>query len=261
MHLLYAIVLYRKAMMFFLNLYSQLLRYLRGIRMTTVLITGANRGIGFTFTTQYLEQGCHVIACARNVNSSALLALQKQYSEHLVLEQLDVTDLAQVQALAVKITAPIDILINNAGIYRGQQAVGFVYEKSDWLDSFEANTMAPFYVTTAFLPHLKKSQQGKVAIVTSKMGSMDDNTSGGSYIYRASKAAVNAVAKSFAVDLVEDGISVALLHPGWVKTDMTNNSGLIDAQTSVQGMRSVIESCGLASTGQFIAYDGKHIAW
>jgi len=116
-------------------------------------------------------------------------------------------------------------------------------------------------MVNAFKSHLANSAVKKVATLSSKMGSLDDNTSGGSYLYRSSKAAVNMVMKSASIDLAPLGISVVTLHPGWVQTDMGGPNGLIDATKSVDGLRVVIENLSLANTGQFIAYDGKAIAW
>ena len=121
--------------------------------------------------------------------------------------------------------------------------------------------MAPLKMAETFSAHIANSQLQKIATLSSKMGSVDDNTSGGSYIYRTSKAAVNMAMKSLAIDLRSIGISVVTLHPGWVQTDMGGANGLINTQTSVTGLRQVIEGLSLHNTGKFIAYDGKEIAW
>jgi NAD(P)-dependent dehydrogenase (short-subunit alcohol dehydrogenase family) len=121
--------------------------------------------------------------------------------------------------------------------------------------------MAPLKMAEAFMPHVAASQLKKIVTLSSKMGSVDDNTSGSSYIYRSSKAAVNMVMKSLSIDLKPYGIAVVTLNPGWVKTDMGGPNGLIDSQTSVTGLRKVIADLSLASSGKFIAYDGSEIAW
>ena len=113
----------------------------------------------------------------------------------------------------------------------------------------------------AFTAHITKSELKKIATLSSKMGSMSDNTSGGSYIYRSSKAAVNMVMKSLSIDLQSTGIAVVTLHPGWVLTDMGGSNALIDTHTSVTGLRNVIANLNMSNTGKFIAYDGKEIAW
>jgi len=123
------------------------------------------------------------------------------------------------------------------------------------------NSMAPLKMAMAFAPQLANSQLKKIATLSSKMGSLDDNTSGGSYIYRSSKAAVNMVMKSLSIDLQPLGITVVTLHPGWVQTEMGGSNALIDTKTSVTGLRKVIEQSNLNTTGQFIAYDGQAIRW
>ena len=224
-----------------------------------VLITGANRGIGLEFTRQYLADGWQVIACSRKpaaANELQVLSAQGQ----LIIEELDVVDFAQIDRLAEKLEGQaIDVLINNAGIYRGS-AFGTL-DYTAWAESFKVNSMAPLKMAEAFVGHIAAGQLKKIATITSKMGSIDDNTSGGGYIYRSSKTAVNMVMKSLAIDLQPKGISAVTLHPGWVQTDMGGSNALIDTRQSVSGMREVIEKLTLANSGRFIAYDGKEIAW
>jgi len=224
-----------------------------------VLITGANRGIGLEFTRQYLADGWQVIACCRKpaaANELQVLSAQGQ----LIIEELDVVDFAQIDRLAEKLEGQaIDVLINNAGIYRGS-AFGTL-DYTAWAESFKVNSMAPLKMAEAFVGHIAAGQLKKIATITSKMGSIDDNTSGGGYIYRSSKTAVNMVMKSLAIDLQPKGISAVTLHPGWVQTDMGGSNALIDTRQSVSGMREVIEKLTLANSGRFIAYDGKEIAW
>ena len=116
-------------------------------------------------------------------------------------------------------------------------------------------------MATAFTPHIAKSTLKKLVTLSSKMGSIDDNTSGGSYMYRSTKTAINSVMKSLSIDLQPVGIAVVTLHPGWVETDMGGPNALINTQTSVAGLRNVIDGLNLANTGRFIAYDGKEIGW
>ena len=225
-----------------------------------VLITGANRGIGLEFTRQYLADGWQVIACCRDPGSAHELAALAVSNGGLIIEALDVADFAQIDTLAGKLKGQaIDVLINNAGIYRGSAFGALDY--SAWAESFKVNSMAPLKIAEAFAGHIAAGQLKKIATITSKMGSIDDNTSGGSYLYRSSKTAVNMAMKSLAIDLQPTGISAVTLHPGWVQTDMGGSNALINARQSVSGMRVVIENLTLANSGKFIAYDGKEIAW
>lgn len=228
--------------------------------MYQTLITGANRGIGLEFTQQYLADGWRVYACSREQQPEALLRLQQKYPQQLSLHALDVADVAQIQQLAQTLRdAAIDVLINNAGVYpHGEHSTG---GQSDWLLAFQVNSMAPYYMAQAFRQQVGASQQKKIVTLSSKMGSLDDNTSGGSYGYRASKAAGNMVMKSLSIDLKPYGIACGILHPGWVLTDMGGPNALISVQQSVAGLRKVIQDLSLDNAGRFVAYDGKEIAW
>lgn len=225
-----------------------------------ILITGANRGLGLEFAKQYAQDGWHVFACCRTPqHATALQALAKSHSNIQVFA-LDVADFAQIDALAQQLKdSKIDVLINNAGIYPDSSTD--LVNTDDWLDAFTVNSISPYKIANAFKPHIAKSNLKKIATLTSKMGSIDDNSSGGSYIYRSSKAAANMVMKSLSIDLQPLGISVVTLHPGWVQTDMGGDNALINAKTSVTGMRRVIDHLNLATTGRFIAYDGQPIPW
>lgn len=225
-----------------------------------VLITGANRGIGLEFTQQYAQDGWSVLACCRDPeHASALQVLAKAYVNIRILH-LDVADFAQIDALALQLkNEKIDVLINNAGVYP-ESSLGDA-DTNAWLDAFKINSIAPLKMATAFTTHIANSELKKIASLSSKMGSMSDNTSGGSYIYRSTKTAVNMVMKSLSIDVQPAGIAVVTLHPGWVLTDMGGSNALIDTKTSVAGLRKVIENLNLSNTGKFIAYDGKEIAW
>ena len=220
----------------------------------TVLITGANRGIGLELVKQYAANGWKVLACCREPQSAkALNALN-----NVKTFALDVADFKQIDALAMQLKGhAIDVLINNAGVYPH----GSLDDAHVWAEAFKINSMAPHKMADAFKSHIAKSTLKKLATLSSKMGSIDDNTSGGSYMYRSSKVAVNMVMKSLAIDLKPLGISVVTLHPGWVQTDMGGSNALINTQTSVTGLRKVIDNLSLANTGKFIAFDGKEIAW
>ena len=226
----------------------------------TILITGTNRGIGLEFTQQYAADGWNVIACCREPQSAgALQALANKY-KNIEIVTLDVADFVQIDTAALQLkNHKIDVLINNAGVYPESSLGDVNYD--DWASAFKINSMAPLKMAEAFMPHIVKSRLKKVATLSSKMGSIDDNSGGGSYIYRSSKTAVNMVMKSLAIDVKTNGVSVVTLHPGWVQTDMGGPNGLVNTQTSVIGLRKVIADLSLANSGKFIAYDGKEIAW
>jgi NAD(P)-dependent dehydrogenase (short-subunit alcohol dehydrogenase family) len=228
--------------------------------MNTVLITGANRGIGLEFTKQYAADGWHVLACCRHPQSAMDLQALTQTNANINIYVLDVADFAQIDALALQLKHEnIDLLINNAGVYPSSSFGNVDYEA--FAQGFKINSMAPLKMAEAFVQHLSRSQLKKIATLSSKMGSIDDNGSGESYSYRSSKCAVNMVMKSLSIDLKPYGISVVTLHPGWVQTDMGGSNAMINTQTSVRGLRKVIENLSLSNTGQFIAYDGKAINW
>lgn len=225
-----------------------------------VLITGANRGIGLEFARQYAEAGWKVIACCRDLKQAADLQELADTYPDIKAYPLDVADFAAIEALAENLKGvKIDVLINNAGVYPHSDLNHA--DPEQWLHAFKVNSMAPFKMAAAFTPHIAASQLKKLVTLSSKMGSLDDNTSGGSYIYRTSKVAANMVMKSLAIDLQAFGISVAVLHPGWVQTEMGGPGALIDTRASVSGLRKVIEHLNLDNTGRFIAYDGKVINW
>lgn len=228
--------------------------------MSTVLITGTSRGIGLEFTKQYAEDGWHVIACCREPERALALQNLAKTRANIQLVDLDVANFSQIDAASTQLNnVPIDLLINNAGVYPESSLNDTDF--NDWATAFKINSMAPLKMAQAFLPNLIQGKLKKIVTLTSKMGSIDDNTSGGAYIYRSSKVAANMVMKSLSLDLASRGIAVGMLHPGWVITDMGGPNGLIDAQTSVSGLRNIIENLTLENSGRFIAYDGKEIAW
>lgn len=230
--------------------------------MPTVLITGANRGLGLEFCRQYVGQGWKVIACSRNPATADELAVLGQQHSTIQIEALDVGKFEQIDALANRLTEEIDVLINNAGVYDDQRGYGFGHlDYSAWQHSFNINTMAPVKMAEAFMPHLKRGGKKLVVSISSLMGSLADNSSGGSILYRSSKAALNASMLSLSIDLKDQGIGVLILHPGWVRTDMGGPNGLIDCETSVSGMCHVIDSYTPDQSGAFIKYDGKSMPW
>lgn len=231
--------------------------------MATVLITGANRGLGLEFCKEYARDGWTVIACCREPQSAtALTALAAEYTP-LTIYALDVSDFTQIDRLAAQLDGvSIDVLINNAGVYGDTSEHGFgqlVY--ADWTKTLLINVQAPVKMAEAFLPHLLRGDKKVLASISSLMGSIADNSSGGSIVYRSSKAALNAAMKSVALDIKAQGVGILLLHPGWVKTDMGGSNAPIEAPESVAGMRQVIAAFSPAQSGGFFKYDGTPLPW
>jgi NAD(P)-dependent dehydrogenase (short-subunit alcohol dehydrogenase family) len=231
--------------------------------MATVLITGANRGLGLEFCRQYAEQGWQVIACARNPDDA--FDLNKLASRHpnVQLEQLDVSEFEQIDTLSRKLAGlSIDVLINNAGIYTDNGSNGFGrLDYHAWTKSLLVNTEAPVKMAEAFLPQIKNSDKKLIVAISSLMGSIADNDSGGSIFYRSSKAALNAAMKSMAIGLKDQSVGVLVFHPGWVRTDMGGPNGLINAEQSITGMLALIKNFSLDQSGRFVKYDGTAMPW
>ena len=232
--------------------------------MSNLLITGANRGIGLEFVRQYAADGWRIFACCRHPEEATELnALSQQHDGQITVHMLDVADFLQIERLADELAGhDLDLLINNAGIYPDSTSGGFgATNYEGWAHAFRVNTMAPLKMAETFAPNVARSQQKKIVNITSKMGSIADNTSGGAYIYRSSKAALNMVVKSLSYDLAARGIVTAILHPGWVQTDMGGPNALITTEQSVAGMRDVITRLSKANSGKFYSYDGQEIPW
>ena len=228
--------------------------------MGTVFITGANRGLGLEFVKEFTEKNYKVIATCRDLNSSSDLSNLAKSNLTIQLHQLDVSNTKNIQDLSDHLkNEPIDILINNAGIYRSGSFS--LVNKDSWIESFVTNTIGPYEVIENFLPNILQGLEKKIVSITSKMGSINDNTSGGSYIYRSSKTALNSMMRSLTHDLKSHNIATMTLHPGWVRTDMGGPGGWIDAKESVSGMIDQISNLSLQNTGQYIDYAGKLIKW
>ncbi len=228
----------------------------------TILITGANRGLGLEFVRQYAADGWRVIACCRKPDAADALNTLVEGNPAIEIHALDVTDGEQMAALAAGLRdRPVDLLLSNAGIYGPRGANFGNVPAADWLRVFEVNSVAPLMLAQAFADNVAASEGKLIAVVSSKMGSIDDNGSGGSYVYRSSKTAVNMVVKSLSIDLRERGITVVTLHPGWVRTDMGGPNAEIPVEQSIAGMKAVLDAAGPAQSGQFIEYDGTPIPW
>lgn len=218
----------------------------------TIVITGANRGIGLAMAKAWKERGERVIASCREPS----LALEK-----LGVEMIDGVDLSRMDG-AMNLASglhgtPVDILYNNAGIMHNETLEDMDFEQIE--EQFQVNTLGPMRATLALLPNLKEGS--KVGLMTSRMGSIADNTSGGRYGYRISKAGLNAAGKSLAHDLKPRGIAVAILHPGWVQTDMTGHSGNLTVDEAAANLLARMDELNLENSGTFWHSDGSVLPW
>jgi NAD(P)-dependent dehydrogenase (short-subunit alcohol dehydrogenase family) len=223
--------------------------------MPTVLVTGCDTGLGVEFVRQYAAAGCTVIATCLDPDR----AVQTQtVAGDVRMARLDVADGAAIDALADELRGePIDILVSNAGIGRPHPPFG----KTDyalWHRMLDVNLIGPMRLAEAFVDHVAASRMKVMAFVSSRMGSMALNLTGGSYAYRSSKAGLNAVIKSLAVDLAPREILVLALHPGWAKTEP---GARVDVDCSVAGMRAIIERCSRHETGSFLAFNDTPLPW
>ena len=231
--------------------------------MATYVVTGANRGIGLELVAQLVAQGHHVLATARQPErAEALSALTSAHPGQLEILALDVSDPASITAFGQAVgDRPVDVLINNAGVLlRGGGPGELDYEKIEL--TFRINTLGPLRVTEALLPALRAAAQPVIANITSQMGSIADNTSGGAYSYRISKAALNMAIRSLSLDLGRQGMVALVLHPGWVQTDMGGPNAKITVEESCSGLADVVEKAGGPNSGggfRFVNYEGKDL--
>lgn len=226
--------------------------------MSTVLITGAARGLGLEFAKQYAGRGWKVLACARKPDALESIAGNIRHYG------LDVTDYEAVRALAGKLSGEaIDVLICNAGIggSRGESAQSLgSFDPKVWRQVFEVNTLAPLMMAEAFAGHVARSQQRKLIAITSILGSIASNN-GGRYFYRASKTALNMEWSCLAKDLEGSGVICVALHPGWVQTDMGGPSAPLTIAESVPSMVKVIDGLRPSDNGRYLQYDGAELPW
>lgn len=223
----------------------------------TVLITGANRGLGLEFAKQYQALGYHVIATARRPNQAHNLS-----KLDVQVEALDVTSSSSMQALVAKLNnRPIDLLINNAGIIGDRKNATFTEMDIDTLSkTFDVNSVGPARVTIALLPNLINGHQKKIINITSRLGSIENNT-GGYVAYRASKAALNQLTKSMSIDFAAKGFICVAMHPGWVKTDMGGPYATLHPEQSIQTMIKTINGLQHSDNGRYIDLNGKSLPW
>ncbi|MCB9063131.1 MAG: SDR family oxidoreductase [Halobacteriovoraceae bacterium] len=220
--------------------------------MSLVVITGSNRGIGLELCKQYKNKGDHVVALCRKTTPEL---------DSYGVEVVTGVDISSRDALE-KLTSyfegkKIKLLINNAGIQRNEDLDTLIYDSM--IEQFSVNALGALRVCEKLLPFIENG--GKIANISSRMGSVSENDLGGNYGYRMSKAALNAASRSLAIDLKEREIAVAILHPGFVKTDMTNHNGIMTTEESAKGLLKVIDDFKIGDTGNFLQFDGEKVPW
>ncbi len=226
--------------------------------MPTVLITGANRGIGLEFARSFAVDGWEVHACCRSPDKAAKL---KEIRGKLIPHRLDVTDGLRVAGLARELSeTPIDVLLNNAGLIGGAAEFGKT-DFDDWAEVLKVNSLAPLRMAERFVEHVAASDRKQIVNISSIMGSLAENSGGGRYVYRSSKAALNMVTKSLSVDLAPRNITVVSFHPGWVQTDMGGENATVTPKDSVAGIRRILDRLTIEQSGRFFAFDGPELPW
>jgi NAD(P)-dependent dehydrogenase (short-subunit alcohol dehydrogenase family) len=225
--------------------------------MPTVFLTGASRGLGLEFAKQYAADGWRVIATARDpARAEALRAIKGNVEIHA----LDVVDFAAASRLGELLRdEAIDVLIANAGISGPRDMSLKQIDGDAWAEVFRVNTMAPVAIAAALTDQVARSSQRKAVAISSRLGSMAENNDGGMSVYRSSKAALNAVWRSFAID--NPGLIATVLHPGWVRTDMGGEAAPVAPSESVAGMRRVIAGLTTKDSGGFRNFDGAPLPW
>lgn len=231
--------------------------------MPSLLITGANRGLGLELCRQFLNEGWQVHAACRNPNNATRLSvLADKFPEQLKTYTLDVSNAEQITALKTQLgDTKIDILFNNAGVYAGESGNFGETDTQVWLDAFNINVISPMKIIEAFVDNVADSEHKIIASMSSKMGSIADNSSGGGYAYRSTKAALNMVMTSVAHDLKTRGIGSIILHPGWVRTDMGGPNGELSVEESATSLRITLTNATREDNGKFFDIDGSIIPW
>jgi NAD(P)-dependent dehydrogenase (short-subunit alcohol dehydrogenase family) len=227
--------------------------------MPTVLVTGANRGLGLEFVRQYGADGWKVLATCRDPKTAdALNGLEG----NIQVLPLDVADFLAIDTIARILSAEkIDLLLNNAGVYGSEKKIFGATNYDDWTEVLRINTQAPLKMAECFVEQIAKSDKKLIVSVSSLLGSISANDSGEQYTYRSSKAALNMVNQCLAVDLAEKGITSIVVSPGWARTDMGGPEAPVDPVDSVAGIHKVIEGVTVDDSGKFFNYDGALIDW
>jgi NAD(P)-dependent dehydrogenase (short-subunit alcohol dehydrogenase family) len=232
--------------------------------MSTVLVTGSNRGLGLEWVRQYSAAGWRVYATCRIPDQADDLQRMKSENPRVSIHPLDVTEPEQIRQLAARLgDSPLDVLINNAGVYRerwGKDRFGGI-DYADWLDTFAVNTLGAMRVSEALVDSLARSERRLLVAISSHMGSIADIGAPNDYAYRSSKAALNAAMKGVSLELARRGIGVLILHPGWVRTRMGGEQAPLSPTESVTGMRRLIDRFRQDLSGHFYRYDGTEIPW
>ncbi len=230
--------------------------------MSTILVTGAGRGIGLALVDAFAERGDTVLATVRDGRSlEALAAVVARHPDRIEVHRLEVTEPASIAALAARLAGrPIDVLINNAGTLGPMRQSTLDMDFEGWIATFRVNTLAPLAVSQALLPNLRLGEHPKILTVSSGMGSMGSNQSD-HVAYRSSKAAVNKVMQALATDLKGEGIAVSVCHPGWVKTDMGGQDADISPEMSATGITRIVDHMSLSRSPAFHVWDGGFLSW
>jgi NAD(P)-dependent dehydrogenase (short-subunit alcohol dehydrogenase family) len=223
--------------------------------MSTVLVTGCDSGLGVEFARQYAREGHRVIATCLDPSTATETSAIRG---NIDVVKLDVTDHAAIEALSRRLSGDaIDVLLNNAGIGRPHPPFGQT-DYDNWRRILETNLIAPMKMAECFVEQVARSENKSMAFVSSRMGSIALNNSGGSYSYRSSKAGLNMIVKTLAIDLAPRHICVLALHPGWA---MTEPGARVPVAESVAGMRGVINRAGRHHTGSFVTYHDQPLPW
>ncbi len=229
--------------------------------MATILITGANRGIGLALTSAFLAHGDTVLAAQRAAKAGGALAELQRDGKPVEIVQMDVASEASVAKAAQALAGcRIDVVVNNAAVLNSYGGIADgKHDEAAWREVLMTNVAGGYFVAAHFLPNLKAAKPGKLVFLTSSMSSLSE-PNGGAYPYRASKAAVNSLCRNLARDLKTDGIAVAAFDPGWVRTDMGGANASITVETSAAGLFKRIQALSLATTGAIEKYSGEKVA-
>lgn len=231
--------------------------------MLTVLITGANRGLGYALAEVYAQAGWRVFACCRDpAQAKDLLNLAQHDSAKFTLFKLNVESEQDLKKLVDDLAlASIDVLINNAGVYGPTKLRFGDVDAQSWLDVVHVNTIAPLLISQALIANVATSERRTIINISSKMGSINDNTEGNAYIYRSSKAGLNMVTRSMALDLANQQVTVVALDPGWVRTGVGGEHAPMEPRTSAVGLKRVIDYLTLDDSGSFFDFRGEEVPW